>query len=283
MAQAQREIDQKILERGYWIATHRLSIKKWTMIGLYIVIVFVYLLFFTQFGVYMFRYSDWQELIGTSVRPLYSWQQISTDTAPLEIEVGPPALFSMGDNRYDIVAEVYNPNTQWALESINYSVMAGEREIAEGVTFILPGERKFLTVLGYTSETPLTEIDSFVLSDLSWRNISRLPELSWFYPEPPQFIPRQIVTQQGKQTVIPARVKWSVQNQSTLNIRRVIWQISLYNNDRLAGIIDYQAEDFPFLGVRDFDIFVTSPLPRIDEVQVDTIIDIFNPDFTYLR
>ena len=103
-------IDKKLLQRGYWIATHRLAIKKWTSIALYALITFVYLFFFLQFGMYMFRYSEWQQLVAESSRPLYNWQRISAESAPLPVDLGTPILLSLGDGRYDIAVEAYNPH-----------------------------------------------------------------------------------------------------------------------------------------------------------------------------
>src|SRR3989338_1942250 len=111
-------IDKKILERGYWIATHRLAIEKWISIILYLIIAAGYLTFVVHFGMYVYGYKDWGELIRRAATPVLNWSAIHARYAPQDLVFGDPIIFSRGNGRYDFFVEAQNPNETWAVESL---------------------------------------------------------------------------------------------------------------------------------------------------------------------
>lgn len=284
MPDSSTHINKELLERGYWIATHRVALIRWTTIALYVVIGFVYVVFFVQFGVYTFRYTDWDELMKSAIAQRYAWSDLHQKQAPLKLEFGTPYVFPVGDNRYDFAVEVYNPNPQWALESLSYQFLYGEGNLTPvQETFLLPKEQKYLTVFSFVSPTSITSVGEIKGFKYRWKKETRLPPLSWDYIEPPAYTARQIRIENQTQKVIPAHVSWIVQNGSTLNIRSVVWQIGLYSGSRLVGIASYTTERMAFMEERPIELFVPETGARIDSVTVYPIVNIFDPNFTYLR
>lgn len=283
MANEQIDLDKKMLERGYWIATHRLAIERWTTRALYLFILLMYLIFFVQFGIYMYRLNQWNVLLASSITPLMDWRAIHEQRSPLEVEFGTPLLFASGEGRYDFVVEVYNPNEQWAIESLTYEFVYGDDQRTPAQqTFVLPGERRYITVLGFESAEPITSIASFNASQYRWHKVSHLPPLSWDFTEPPLYTPRQTIVENRIQRVLPASVGWTVRNASTLNIRTVVWQVVFLSGNSLAGVAEYRREDFPFLEERSFSFSVSDAVGRVDRVKVFPIVNIFDPNFSYL-
>lgn len=282
MPQETVEIDKKMLERGYWLATHRLALKKWTTISLYAVIAIVYAIFFINFGIYMYRYGEWQTLVGQATLPLVDWS-VAERSAPISLEFGSPQLFPLGDNRYDMIVEVSNPNSLWGVESFTYQFMLSDGSSSPiRSTYVLPNERKFLTVLGFKAPGPLSGIANFSADGFRWKKVSRQPPLSFIFTELPTYEGRQVIIRDGVQTVLPARVTWAVKNGSTLNLRTVVWQIALYNGGRLAGVVELTGEKFPFLVERTFEVTIPSIATLVDKVTVTPLVNIFDPDFYYV-
>ncbi len=283
MANDQIDLDKKILARGYWIATHRLALERWATRGLTALIILVYLLFFVQFGLYMYRLNQWQELLARSIVPTIPWSAVNKDLAPLDIDFGTPMVFPQGENKYDFVVEVYNPNQQWALESMNYTFEFGTNEATKADhAFILPGERKYIAVLGYRSTDPIKGVGHFTTSDFRWHKVSHLPPLNWDFTVPPTYTARLATVEKGVQSVLPAEVHWTVRNESTLNIRKVVWQISYLSSGKLVGLSEYTSENFPFLEERDFSLSAPDSIGRVENVKVYPIVNIFDPNFSYL-
>jgi hypothetical protein len=283
MANEQIQLDKKLLERGYWIATHRLTLERWLARGLYFIIILAYLLFFVQFGLYMYHLNQWQELVAGSIAPVVAWKDVNEQQAPLDIEFGTPVVFLSGENQYDFVIEAYNPNQQWAVESFNFQFAFGsDQATITKRAFMLPGERKYITVLGYKSAESVMGVSNFIDSEYRWRKVSRLPPLSWDFVEPPTYSPKQTTVEKGVQIVLPAEVRWKVRNASTLNIRSVVWQIAYLNGGKLAAISEYARENFPFLEERDFSFAVSEYVGRVDRVKIYPIVDIFDQNFSYL-
>ncbi|MEK7584355.1 MAG: hypothetical protein AAB490_03850 [Patescibacteria group bacterium] len=283
MPNAPVQLDKSMLERGYWLATHRLVLKKWTSIGLYILIAFSYLYFFVQFGVYMYNYNEWQAIMAQSVATPYTWADIQAANAPLDIEVTEPHLFARGDNRYDAVAQVHNPNEQWGVESFQYVFVFSDGSRTEPIAgYVIPNETKFLTKQGFISQTPLSRITDVELSEVRWKKISRLPVLSWMFTAPPEYLGSQVISDGGVQRQLPPRITWSVRNDSTLSIRTVVWQVALYTGSQLNSVINYQAENFLFFAERNFEIVLNSATGRVSSVTVNPLVNIFDPGYTYL-
>ncbi len=283
MANEQVDLDKKLLERGYWIATHRLALERWTARGLYALIVLMYCIFFIQFGLYIYHLNQWQELVARAITPSVSWKDVHQQLAPLDIEFGTPTVFLSGDQQYDFVVEVYNPNKQWAVESFKYQFEYGNNQTTEAKkSFVLPGERKYITVLGLKSPDPIQGVGNFTASEYRWHKVTHLPPLSWDYTEPPTYTPRQTIVEKGVQSTLLANVHWKVRNASTLNIRTVVWQVAYLSGGKLSGISEYTRQDFPFLEEKDFTFTVSDFINRVDSVKVYPIVDIFDPNFSYL-
>lgn len=274
-------LDKKILERGYWIATHRLMIERLVAIGLYIIITALYALFFTQFGLYLYHSDEWEDLVRSMVISNRQWQDIHERNAPKDLELSEPSLFSLGNNQYNVIVEAFNANEQWAIEALAARFVFETGEEARREIFILPGERRYISVLNYQASAPITAVE-FSIESQRWRKVPKLPALCWEFTDPPTFTGYRIISERGKQTTIPARVTWTVQNCSTLSIRQVLWQVALYSGDRLAGFVEYQSEGFPFHVERHFDIVVRNVAGRVSKTYVFPIVNIFDPDFTYL-
>ncbi len=282
MPELPTNIDKQTIDRGYWIATHRISIKKWTARALYACIGIFYLIFFTQFGIYMFQYSELDRLMATAARPTYNWEQIHSAHAPLPIETSTPIVLPLGDNRYDLVVEAYNPNTRWAISTLKYSFSADTKVLHSDTSFILPGEHKFFSALGYHSDDTISAV-TFTMDSTEWRTVTHPTNLSWIYTEEPKFFDRQIISENGKETVLPARIEWKVKNGSTYNIRDVTWQIGLYSGQNLVGISQLDSELFTFLQERSFEQRIYSPLQSVDRVVLYPIVNVFDPNFTYVE
>lgn len=277
------QIDKKILARGYWIATHRIAIKKWTTIALYSLITLSFAVFFIQFGVYIFRLHEWDSLVASAIAERYDWEPIHQARAPLDLQIGSPYIFALGDNRYDLVVEAYNPNKQWALRRLKYTFTTDTGEdLPTEDAVILPLERRLFSILNFQAQEPINSA-SFETTDLFWQKVTQLPHLSWVYLKQPEFKGREVIIDNGKQSVLPARVTWTVQNGSTLNIRDMVWQVGLYSRETLVSVIEYQSSNFEFLEERKFDIVINNSLPRIDHIELYPLVNVFDPKFSYLE
>lgn len=281
---ALNNLDKTTIDRAYWLTVHRLAIEKWTTIGLYVVNGFVFAWFFVQFGVYLYTYDQWRQLVAASAAPIYSQQRLDQDIAPLDLAFGNPQVFFLGDDRYNLVVEVSNPNTQWAVQSMKYQFTVNGQKLASQEDFVLPQEHKFLTLLNYRSDAAISRVDSVSDFDYHWRKIRSLPPISWIYTKPPAFQSKRVLIQDNKQVVIPASVSWSVKSGSTIRFPKVTWQVALYGQGQtLLSILSYASENISFLVEQDFQIYVYDQLPHVEKVVVTPVIDLFSGDYPGLR
>lgn len=276
-------IDKKIIERGLWIATHRLALQRWVVMGLYGVIALGFGIFFVQFGSYVYRFNDWDKYAVQSVRSFVDWKVVHEASAPQKFEIDDPALFARASGVYDIAAEVFNPNKEWAGRSVFYQFMSNGEPLGEPAeSFILPGQRRFFTLFGYSSEKPINSV-TVEIGTIKWQRLEKIPETGWLYQEEPAYSGKKIIVENRIQSVIPARVSWQVQNGSTYNFSRVLWQVGLYTGGRLASIAEYTSGKFPFLDIQTIDMTIPQSLPRVDRVVVYPIVNFFDSTFSYLE
>ncbi|PIR41981.1 MAG: hypothetical protein COV30_00845 [Candidatus Yanofskybacteria bacterium CG10_big_fil_rev_8_21_14_0_10_37_15] len=73
------------------------------------------------------------------------------------LEISEEKLFQIGRGDYDFIARMFNPNTSYGASEITYSITFSGLGTRQGVTYILPGQTKYIVLTSL-----LFDEDSFV-------------------------------------------------------------------------------------------------------------------------
>jgi hypothetical protein len=94
-----------------------------------------------------------------------------------DIVVTETAIALGGNNTYDAVAKITNPNDAVGASSFNYSFKLKDASGAvvatrDGTNFVLPADSKYVAELGFTSNGAVPVLAEFTVSDAKWEKLS---------------------------------------------------------------------------------------------------------------
>lgn len=171
------QLSDKDLSRGYWFVTHRAFLIRILEVVIGIV-AFVTLLYSA------WQTVDWltsrkaeEEALRTLVQSGTDIQALLARNTPQGLEVGTATALPLGGGRYDMVAQINNPNLRWAIQKVDYTFTTAAGEQASGSSFFLPLEDKLVMVLGVSLASSPGNV-SVALSNTNWQRIRDIAKLS---------------------------------------------------------------------------------------------------------
>jgi len=278
-------VTMKKLEAGLWYIEHRDMLRKIIIVILALVGAVSWLYTLYGFGFYIFKGMNDD---ATMFRELVSTE--SFDHAYLvkiggqQLELFPVKVFESsnvkGEPRYDLIAEVINPNLRHA-GLLNYSFVSGSEVIASGEINILPGDDKYITALGLDlAERPGNA--KMVINNLALKRLDAraFPDWDKFKKEhlnisvsDIKFTPPRLTGLSEKLNV--SQLDFTATNNSPYNFWRTDFIILLTNRGQIIAANQYLLDRFKSGEVRE----VTLSLPGViksDQIEVIPQVDILD-------
>ena len=97
------------------------------------------------------------------------YTNIRTNSAPENLEAGTASVFTIGNGRYDLAANIRNKNSRWYIE-FDYNFVADGESLPVKQGFVLPNEEKYLLNLGTEFDKKPRRV-SLEISNLKWHKI----------------------------------------------------------------------------------------------------------------
>lgn len=171
------ETTDKNLKYGYWFVTHKVMLHK---LGILILAAASgALLLYGAWGVFDYYILSRDKNLAVEKEITSSklnYALLSEINKPKNLQVLSVSSLNGGEGKVDLVAEVANPNVQWAVESFDYHFFSGERKTAVKSGFILPGHTKFVLDLGFASLTGFPNPELSV-ENIKWKKTANFKEL----------------------------------------------------------------------------------------------------------
>ncbi len=165
------EIDQEF-NLGYWLFLHRELFKK-ILTGALIIVAVAFLAYSSIKWIgYLASTKAYNEMLFSLTNSEINYQSWHEKNKPLAIEIIGVVAVPMGQT-YDLVAQIKNPNLQWAISSFDYNFQVNGQTKARGNSFILPLEEKFVFVRNVVLENSLANF-SLSLDNINWYRIKDL-------------------------------------------------------------------------------------------------------------
>lgn len=180
--QPSNPLSDRNLSFGYWLATHRETLRTLYTVFWGIVAAVMLLLSILQ-GVRWFshRVETEQFLLGLSQSPI----DFASIQAPAPLTTRKAIAVFRTDTTIDAMIDMINTNPQWAALDMEYEVQVGGKATGVEHVAFAPGQEKFLTKMQipYTG-TSLPPVQVQVLKT-QWKKIPNpsetLPAISWTY------------------------------------------------------------------------------------------------------
>lgn len=277
------------LQRSYWFATHRVLLRNFAIATLVVADVMLIGYALSGFISYLATGQPREEAavieIAKRLGASNAEKQKTSAAIPLAFGDGRVYVFDAGDDRYDFAVEVQNSNKEWYVMLTYQYEISGQEPTATRTMFILPGEKKYLTLLGekrpgQTVNEANLKITNELWSRISPHDVADVPkfiaEHATFEIGNPTFTEAGAITDAGVSEETGNRIAFSITNKTAFNFWSLPVQIVLMRGGSVEGIEETQVRELKTDETRVVDLrnYVKNQL--VDEVQVIPSVDIFD-------
>ncbi len=162
---------------GYWLFLHKKFFRK-LLIGFLIVVAIVSFGYSSvKWASYLAGTRTYEEMLLSLSSSQINYQAWHEKNKPLEVEVMSVVAVPVGQN-YDLVAQVKNPNLQYALSKFDYTFTVKGQVKVSGSSFILPREEKFILATNITLDEIPSSALGLSVANTSWYRIKNLKEIT---------------------------------------------------------------------------------------------------------
>ncbi len=222
-------ISDKDIERSLWYIRNKGKIKK----------VIVLILIITIFGLFVFSIFSFVKILVTDSYDkdqsfaTIDFSGIRERNKASDLVFVSKDYVSLGDNKYDFLATVYNPNKEHVVYDISYRFIYNGISTKELHSFLRPEETKVLMDFNIKSEDNIDSFE-FEIVQVSWKKINQLDMKDLSYDN------FSIENQQNNflNSDISKRnwVEFDVKNYSPYNFKKVIFNVIVYLGDKVIAI-----------------------------------------------
>ena len=271
-----REFDSQTLKYGMWYVTHRLALYQALVFGLIVI----------SLGLFGFAgWRGWQEVnvalndqgrFNKNLRTFPDYAQVNPHFTPLPLQIVNSVVFAGGTDKYDLVAEITNPNPRF-LVSFDYSFVVNGQTTPAEHTVLLPGEHRPVATLGLTSAT-YPNAPELVMQQVAWQRISnhRVLDTAPWQAERLNFGVTDFgFTGQGG-GADSAIVSFALTNNTPYGYVAPRFYVGLYNQDSLVGLLPLTLGHFPSLAVQKIDVRSLTPNLSVSDIKVFPIINVYD-------
>ena len=275
-------VSDKELEAGYWYVKHRVMLRR-------ILIVVIgglagVLIFFGIRGLFVYFVEELDsrsQIEMLLVHNNMNYKIMDQLNHPFPIDQVNVKMLESGPGRFNIIAEVVNPNTIWTIDSVEYYFTYGDRETEHKKAFILPGANKFLLEMNIEEKFRFSTPSLVLLpGTIVWRKVSNFTEKK---ERMLQFGYDNINVLTPKMAKVSSKIKIStidfdINNLSPFNYWQPKFIILIYRGTSLVGVNQLELERLNTQERVSRSINVFQSLSLGTDVRIYADINILDPN-----
>jgi len=277
-------ISTKKLNFGLWYVEHRRQLRLFLIVFLIIIAAVSWTYTIYGFAYYITRGMTEDELL---IRAVIQTNAIGHDyiqqISAQDLKYYPVKILRSTDGKYDLIAEIQNPNQKWWAE-FDYYFLVGGKEYGHDTGFILPGEVKYLMALAQEFRGKPT-VAKLVIKDISWSRINQHKITNWpdFRDSHLNIVVEDIKFTPASQSNLSEKVslnqlQFSAINKTAYNYWDVGFIILLYSGPNIVNVNKYSISDFMSGEKRQIQASWSGKIGRVDSVEVIPEINIMDDD-----
>ncbi|MDP2684381.1 MAG: hypothetical protein Q8P20_04970 [bacterium] len=236
------DIESLWLKINYFFLTNRDDLKKWWVILLIAADVFIVVFVFTNSIIYIIGFSKQNDLILAMSRSPIDYAAVREESKPSSLEIITTAAIKNANDKYDLIAQIKNPNKDWVVESIKYKFVINGQATDSFTDYIMPNSDKYLTMLSTEASNNADNITlSMEIEEIIWErepDINKLVNIDFVIEN----IEYSTFTSAGGVQVN------NVDAEVTNNAFKGFWQtrfvVVLYNGTKIVGVNHVYLDEF---------------------------------------
>jgi len=157
------------LKTSYWLINYGQKIKKFLTIALVIIDAILLSFNFYQIASYIGETAEYEKSMTDFKLDLIDWQEIHKRNQPQSLEISNFSFVPLGNSKYDLAAQINNPNFKWLISNLTYKFVWDGGE-ARGSTFLLAPDKKVVLILNKNIGAEPKNLD-FDFLEIKWEKI----------------------------------------------------------------------------------------------------------------
>ncbi|MCK4539649.1 hypothetical protein KAU09_00670 [Candidatus Parcubacteria bacterium] len=232
----------KKMQIGLWLVANRKNFKLIFTIFLVLIIACFWGMYFIVFGSQvLFGIKQDKKLIqGLIVPNLVNYEALSKNFAK-NLEINQPGAIATSDSKFDFYVKIRNPNDKYWVHFDYYFRVSNQNSRKEN-NFILPGETKYILLLGEKLETQNKNAE-FVIDKIEWEKIDFHKYDNWplFAKEHLDIKISDIEFTPAKSSALSEKINintldFSTTNNTAYNYWNIAYNALLFKGSRIIGV-----------------------------------------------
>ena len=224
---------------------------------------------FYNLTVYLIGLPQDRQIIQGIASQVIDFESFAKRNTARPLQISGVELIYTGNNRYDFVAPIANPNLNRGVIKLVYQFAAGSYVTPTATAVLLPAEHNYLISLANVSPTRLNNASLKIISQ-TWESLWAKAN----YPQPVAVVSSIASFNDSKFSRLA--VDFKAENLSSNNFWEADFNVILFSNNRIVGANRLTLERFLSGETREAEVNWYDPLPRISKVEVAPMIDVYN-------
>lgn len=271
-----QEFTAKELKWSFWYVQHKAILYRLSLI-LLVVINFGFMAFGGwKWGLYLWGIEDYRRL-ERNLTASINYTGIHAHFGAQPVQVLNTQVFSSGEDKFNVVAEMVNPNKQF-LVKFDYSFIVNDKKTAIQAGFLLPGETRPIASLGLTEGVGATP--TIVLENIKYERIS-----SRLTPDPmgwqayrlnfqvSDFVFLKSLAQEGNNA---DAIQFKLTNGSPYSYVAQDFYVALLQNDQMVGIVPLHLDSINSLETKNIDLRSLLPGLNVSAIAVYPLVNVYD-------
>ena len=274
----------KKMRIGLWLVANRKNFKLIFIVFLALVIAYSWGRYFIVFGnQVLFGMKQDKKIIQELIAPnLIDYETLSKNSAK-NLEINQPGVIAISDNKFDFYIKIRNPNHKyWA--HFDYYFRLDNKDTRKESNFILPGETKYILLLGEKLETK-SKNGEFVIDKIEWERIDFHKYDNWplFAKEHLDIKISDIEFTPANSSALSEKINintldFSASNNTAYNYWDVAYNALLFKGSRIIGVNRYIADNLMSGQTQKIGITWPEDLGQVGDIVIYPEVDITKDD-----
>ncbi|MCD4705803.1 hypothetical protein K8R61_01855, partial [bacterium] len=190
---------------------------------------------------------------------------------------------ALDKNKYNFVAKAHNPNEKkWVVKEVEYYFIYNDLKTDTKKTFILPGEKKYITSFGIESNQKIFK-PKIIISNIKWKRIKKADEEK-FADEVSKYIDFEIKNSQYLNSYLLgvkdddqiSVIRFQAKNNTIFDYYEVGFYIATYNGPAITSINYFLANNILSEEQREIEVRWRDSIQSPDKIIILPEIDILD-------
>lgn len=260
------------LALGYWIVSHKATLRRWWAIVLLVVIVLSTFWIFASLAVFFSQEPKLNQRLLTSVRLIGALTPARIGQ-PAALTTGQATIIPRAAGRGDIVGTLTNPNTEWGASTVRFHFTVGGVSTPITTVAVNPGERRSVAALnvGLVSQAPA----QLVIDTVNWTRGTGADLKQLFVVDKVSWTPTR-VSIQGT-TVQTVTVQATIRNDSVYNYYHVEVPVVVKAGETIVAVDELRLDRWASRSTKTVTVSWPYQVTGVTAVELTPTVNQFDP------